>query len=278
MWWELKAKKKSDLKTERDPLLAKGQCKFYREIGALSRIRSTHTSTLEFKDARTTVACILRSFFRVVSPSARLHAQHASRHIAAASLRNMRGGLPRARGRRGRGTPGETWRRDARRRGAAAELRVVSSRLSRVATSPLPRTARLASRTRFAYAIESIDSNGEESPAIVSLKIKIDKVTCSITASVLRRRFSDFGWFRESLREFSGVLRGPKSILRTLSEYLRILGEVCETRVETLRNTLKKLGALWDISHNFKAFSDKFTRDGKLVCKKYDKSRKFLRK
>lgn len=40
------------------------------------------TSTLEFKDARTTVACILRSFFRVVTPSARLLAQHASRRAA----------------------------------------------------------------------------------------------------------------------------------------------------------------------------------------------------
>lgn len=80
-------------------------------------------STLEFKDARTTVACILRSFFHVVSPSARLPAQHASRRAEPRRAERFRSVLEYARRAR-------VWKRSPRAGGRATSRRATSGRAS----------------------------------------------------------------------------------------------------------------------------------------------------
>lgn len=177
----------------------------------------TSTSTLEFKDARTTVACILRSFFRVVSPSARLLAQHASRRAASEYARRVR-----------------ACERSPRAYGCLTLQRAtVSLRLSRVATPSLSRSAattlhvhdrthqryhRPRSEDRQPFALASIKIDRSCSPRpIHRMKINwenvLRRIVSVLTTSRSRRSLKAFRCFKgnpwTNLRDKSRLWETP---------------------------------------------------------------------
>lgn len=138
---------------------------------------------------------------------------------------------------------------------AASSVCVVSLRLSRVATSSPPRTVDRAIRSRV-YLRES--QRRRRHRGIVSLKIEINKTHVLDLPQTSRARWVRF-WsgpvgLEEKVWENLGVFQEDPSILRTLSEFLEILGEVCETHKVEALSTLWTSWSTWDISHKFKAF------------------------
>lgn len=228
------------------------------------------TSTLEFKDARTTVACIHRSFFRVASSSARLLAQHASRRIASrrsaprgsaplrsALLRNMRGGFARARGRRGRTGRPTSWRAASRQRVPSAAPSVcvcLGSRRPRlyvVLRSRLSASCTSIEHRRPSTSPSTTSRRG--APATVTLRSwSIDRshVTDPSRASFLPafRRSSGPG---ESLTESLDVPGWPENSQNSPIRSFRVLGEVCEISRD-FANTPEATRSIWDISQKFK--------------------------
>lgn len=218
-----------------------------------------NTSTLEFKDARTTVACILRSFFRVVSSSARLLAQHASRRIAPRRSALLCPAPEYARRVRAcERSPRADGMPDVATHGVAAtdaERRAVSLRLPRVATSSLPRTEYwdrasplcVRDRTPTDDDVPTRDADNRNASIAIDRSKPRDWSPSTFFLSTSRRSTPGPGEVWRNPR----VLRGDLRILRILLGSLRVLGEVCEISRD-FANTPEATRSIWDISRKFK--------------------------